>query len=215
MRSLFITGIGTGIGKTLVSAIVAEALGAYYWKPVQAGYEDGTDSERVAQMIGSPLSRIFPETYKLQMAASPHWAARQEGTEVDLEKIRLQFQSHYGQAHGRPIVIEGAGGLLSPLNDRQFGLDLAKMLNTRVVLVSRNYLGSINHSLLTAKVCAESEIDIAGWIFNDRYGKYEEDIVRWSGIPKIAAIPFRDKPDRQFVSEQAALNATALENLLR
>lgn len=201
MRPLFITGIGTDVGKTLVSAIVTEALQAAYWKPVQAGFAAGTDSQWIAAMSGNPHLTIFPETYKLSLPASPHIAAREEGVEVSLDRIVEQFRTFTAPGY---LVIEGAGGLLVPLNDREFVLDLALRLDAVVILVSRNYLGSINHSLLTAALCKDRGLKVAGWIFNDQYGHYEPDIVRWSGIPAIASIPFSDSPDRDFVHKQAA-----------
>jgi dethiobiotin synthetase len=219
MQPIFITGIGTGIGKTLASAIVTEALDAMYWKPVQAGFADGTDTEWVGERISrsntSPDTRLIPETYKLALAASPHIAARHEGISISLDKIVGQWHSiqsgaaprqgvtpHQGVTP-RPLVIEGAGGLLVPLNSEQFVLDLVKQLDATVILVSRNYLGSINHSLLTAAVCKAHNIRVAGWIFNDQYLQYESEIVLWSAIPAIASIPFRDQPDKEFVSAQA------------
>jgi dethiobiotin synthetase len=222
MQPIFITGIGTGIGKTLVSAIVTEALDAMYWKPVQAGFAEGTDTEWVGERIShpdtrpdtspdtrpdtSPDTRLIPETYKLALAASPHIAARHEGISITLDKIVSQWrtiQPGPASAAPRPLVIEGAGGLLVPLNSEQFVLDLVKQLDATVILVSRNYLGSINHSLLTAAVCKAHNIRVAGWIFNDQYLHYESEIVHWSAIPAIASIPFRDQPDKEFVSAQA------------
>lgn len=227
MQPLFITGIGTGIGKTLVAAIVTEALGAAYWKPIQAGFNEGTDTEWVGERISRPQDRLLPETYKLRLAASPHIAARGEGVSISLDRIVAQFHSFNAVAgpvanlSGAPtdapsgaggttihppfLVIEGAGGLLVPLNDTQFVLDLAQQLDAIVLLVSRNYLGSINHSLLTAAACRGQGLRVAGWIFNDQYLHYEQEIARWSGIPAIASIPFHANPDNEFVREQAAL----------
>jgi dethiobiotin synthetase len=208
MRPVFITGIGTGVGKTLVSAIVAEALGAYYWKPVQAGFDEGTDAEWVEARLSRPAagagapgdtgaSRVLPEAYKLRLPASPHIAAREEGLELRVEEIASRLPAV------RPLVVEGAGGLLVPLNGEQFMADLALALEATVILVSRNYLGSINHSLLTAEVCRMRGLRVAGWIFNDQYGDYEEEIVRWSGYPRLGSVPFREMPDREFVRRQA------------
>ena len=239
MQPIFITGIGTGIGKTLVSAIVTEALEASYWKPVQAGFDDGTDTGWVGERIshpsggnsqgsnlpGHPQDRLFPETYKLAMPASPHIAARQEGIVISLDKILDQFHAirdgaspsiraaKPGRSRTRPLVIEGAGGLLVPLNDTEFVLDLVKRLDATVILVSRNYLGSINHSLLTAAVCQVHGLRVAGWIFNDQYMEYEQEIVQWSRIPAIASIPFRDNPDAEFVKAQATAIRPALLDL--
>jgi dethiobiotin synthetase len=211
MQPIFITGIGTGIGKTLIAAVVTEALGASYWKPVQAGFEDGTDSEWISERISNPHGRLYPETYKLSMAASPHIAARQEGLVIDLDRIVAQFKT----MGDRPLVIEGAGGLFVPLNDRQFIIDLIRMLDATVLLVSRNYLGSINHSLLTASACHRQGLRVAGWIFNDQYMRYEQEIAQWSGIPAIASIPFEDDLSRDFVREQGVLVRPALQAALK
>jgi dethiobiotin synthetase len=211
MQPIFITGIGTGIGKTLASAVVTEALGASYWKPVQAGFDDGTDSEWIGERISNPQGRLHPETYKLSLAASPHIAARQEGVVIDLNRIVAQFKT----IANRPLVIEGAGGLFVPLNDRQFIIDLIQKLDAIVLLVSRNYLGSINHSLLTAAVCRRQGLRVAGWIFNDQYMRYEQEIAQWSGIPAIASIPFEDDLSRDFVREQAIRIRPALQAALK
>lgn len=208
MQSIFITGIGTDVGKTVVAAMVTEALQAAYWKPVQAGYEEGTDSEWVAERISHPHGRIWPEAYKLALPASPHIAARQEGVEISLDKIVLNLPE--GQVQNRPLVIEGAGGLLVPLNEKEFVLDLVKKLDATVILVSRNYLGSINHSLLTATVCRAHGLKVAGWVFNDQYGHYEEEIVRWSGFPAIASVPFYSNPDTEFIRAEAGKMRSSL-----
>jgi len=202
MSSIFVTGIGTGIGKTVVSAIITEALEADYWKPIQAGFEDGTDALQVGSLISNTKTIIHPEVYKLQMPASPHIAAREEGMVINLGNI-----VHHSSliTHHSSLIIEGAGGILVPLNDNEFVIDLIEQLGAKVILVSRNYLGSINHSLLTAAICKQRGIDVIGWIFNDQYLDYEAEIVRWTGYPKIASIPFVDKIDKAFVSQQAGL----------
>ena len=213
MKPIFITGIGTGVGKTLIAAMVAEALGAYYWKPVQAGFDEGTDAEWVGARLsgdGAPAggderpaagpsasSRILPEAYKLKLPASPHIAAREEGVVISLETLAAKLPVQ------RPLVVEGAGGLFVPLNDTDFMADLVLRLDATVILVSRNYLGSINHSLLTAEACRVRGLRVAGWIFNDQYLDYEGEIVRWSGLPALASVPFREGPDAAFVREQA------------
>jgi dethiobiotin synthetase len=203
MRSLFITGIGTGIGKTVVSAIIAQALEADYWKPVQAGMDTQTDTEWVREAVSNTVTNVYPETYKLKLAASPHIAARQEGVEIDVDKIVSHYQTISDK--NRRLIIEGAGGLMVPLNDHAFMIDLAEKLGSRLVLVSRNYLGSINHSLLTAALCRYRNIDVAGWIFNDQYMDYEEEIVRWSGFPRILSIPGLENAGVSAVTAQASL----------
>src|SRR5580765_1949953 len=131
MTPLFVTGIGTGIGKTLVSAILAEALGADYWKPVQAGIEGQTDSAWIGSMLTNTKSIIHPEAYKLRMPASPHIAARQENIKIDMENIQICFNQIRNPQ--RFLIIEGAGGLLVPLNEQLFIIDLIKNLQADVI----------------------------------------------------------------------------------
>lgn len=211
MKPLYITGIGTEIGKTVVAAIVTEALQADYWKPVQAGFANGTDSEWVESMISNRNSRIHPEVYKLSMAASPHLAARAQGINISLNAIEDAFAAI---SSPNRVLIEGAGGLMAPINEEQFSIDVAKQLNAKVILVSRNYLGSINHSLLTAAACKAAGLDVAGWIFNDEYLNYEEDIARWSGYPVIASIPWATSVSKEFISTQAARIGPALNKMV-
>ncbi|HEY4209693.1 MAG TPA: dethiobiotin synthase [Puia sp.] len=202
MNPIFITGIGTDVGKTVVSAIVTEALGATYWKPVQAGFEQGTDTEWVGARISS--GSVAAEVYKLRVPASPHIAAREEGVVISLQKILAGMPSQ------RPLVVEGAGGLMVPLNESEFIIDLIKILNAKVLLVSRNYLGSINHSLLTAGACKAHGLEIAGWIFNGDPSGYEKEIAGWSGMDWCGAIPLTENPDKDFIREQARLIRPAL-----
>lgn len=206
-RIIFVSGTGTGIGKTLVSAILAEALQADYWKPVQAGFDAGTDSEWVRSVITNTRSVIHPETYRLKLAASPHIAARKENMQISLQKIASSLPQGDNN-----LVIEGAGGLMVPLNDTQFVTDLITLLNVPVVLVSRNTLGSINLSMLSAMACSQKNIRVAGWVFNDNYLDYENEIASWTGIPAIASIPFADKPDSAFVLEQATIVRNKIAN---
>jgi dethiobiotin synthetase len=209
MEKIFVTGIGTGIGKTLVSAILAKALDADYWKPVQAGYEEGTDSEWVANWLKETGSVVHPEVYRLAKPASPHIAAREEGITIDISKICEKIPQN-----GRTLLIEGAGGLLVPLNGSQFVTDLIKEMSAKVILVSRNYLGSINHSLLTARVCREMQIPVIGWVFNDQYLSYEEEIVKWSNFPRLASIPWTDNINGTFINSQAAAIKKQLKDIL-
>ena len=209
MERIFVTGIGTGIGKTFVSAILAKALDADYWKPVQAGYEEGTDSEWVANWLKETGSVVHPEVYRLAKPASPHIAAREEGITIDISKICEKIPQN-----DRTLLIEGAGGILVPLNESQFVADLIKEMGAKVILVSRNYLGSINHSLLTARVCREMQIPVIGWVFNDQYLNYEEEIVKWSNIPRLASIPWTDNINGTFINSQAAAIKKQLKDIL-
>ncbi len=210
-KPVFITGIGTEIGKTVAAAIVTEALQADYWKPVQAGFDDGTDGLRVQSLISNTVTVVHPEAYRLRLPASPHIAAAKEKTEISLEKIAEKYafiqqkiQSRQPAGTAGRLVIEGAGGLLVPLNRNEFMADLIARLDARVILVSRNYLGSINHSLLTAAYCRQRGLDVAGWLFNDQYMNYAGEIVLWTGFPALGNIPYADTLDRGFIQEQAA-----------
>ena len=218
VNTIFVTGIGTDVGKTIAAAVLTEALQADYWKPVQAGFDKGTDSTFIQSVLTNATTKIHPETYKLKLAASPHIAAREEGITIDLNKIEKDYlgiintqqstinndvSAHSSQPAANNLIIEGAGGLMVPLNENEFVLDLIKKLNATVVLVSRNYLGSINHSLLTTNVCREHNINVAGWIFNDHYMNYEDEIVKWSGYKKLASLPFTSNISSAFIREQA------------
>jgi dethiobiotin synthetase len=206
-QKIFITGTGTDVGKTYVSAILTEALMADYWKPVQAGYESTTDSEWVRSMVSNPATVVHPELYKLKMPASPHIAAREEGIEISLDKINAAVPETL-----RSLVIEGAGGLMVPLSDGVFVSDLIRRLGLSVILVSRNYLGSINHSLLTARVCKELNIRVIGWIFNDEYLHYADEIARWTDIPALFHLPFHQNPDAKYIRLQAEKLRNEMQN---
>ena len=200
MRPFFISGIGTGIGKTIVAAVLTEALRADYWKPVQAGFDSGTDSNLIASLISNSETVIHPETYKLQMAASPHIAAAEENCRIDIGRIAEDFNL---LNNDRPLIIEGAGGLMVPLNEKEFVTDLIKKLNAILILVSRNYLGSINHSLMTAEVCRLRGLDVAGWVFNDKYLNYENEISIWSGYRPLFSLPFMESITRVNIAHAA------------
>ena len=147
--------------------------------------------------------------YRLTKPASPHIAAREEGITIDIQHICKRIPNI-----DRTLLIEGAGGLLVPLNNTTFVADLIKALDAKVILVSRNYLGSINHSLLTARVCREMQIPVIGWVFNDQYLDYEDEIVQWSNFPRIASIPYSDNVNGTFINSQAAAISKQLKELL-
>ena len=211
MRPIFITGTGTDVGKTIASAVLVQALQADYWKPVQAGYAEGTDTDFIREMTDIDNGCVHPEMYKLKLAASPHIAAREEAIEIDTGRIASGLPSTKNQ-----LIVEGAGGLMVPLNSQEFVIDLIIKLNARVILVSRNYLGSINHSLLTALICRQKKIDVIGWIFNDHYGEYEDEIAYWSGYPVIGKLPRLNEVSRSLIAEQAAsMKESILSNLMK
>ncbi|MCY7360205.1 MAG: dethiobiotin synthase [Rudanella sp.] len=156
---LIIAGISTEIGKTVVSAIIVEALQADYWKPVQSGALEDSDTETVRNLISNPRSHFHPEAYRLREPLSPHAAAEIDGVTIDMKKLIVpQTDNH--------LVVELAGGLLVPLNNRDLNIDWVQRSGLPVVLVSRNYLGSINHTLLSIEACRTREIPVLGIVFN-------------------------------------------------
>jgi dethiobiotin synthetase len=159
IRPICIAGIHTGIGKTLVSAIVCHAIQADYWKPVQAGETDRTDSMRVRQFSDSKTTTVHPEAWVLGSPQSPHRAAAIDGVELHLENLRLPHTSN-------TLVIETAGGLYSPYDERHCMVDLIEKFSARVILVSRHYLGSINHTLLSLHVLKQRNIPVLGLIYS-------------------------------------------------
>jgi dethiobiotin synthetase len=182
MKHYFITGIGTGIGKTIVSAIFTEALNADYWKPIQAGELNNSDSIKVRSLISNQLSVIHPEVYRLSKALSPHAAAKADKIAIDFKKIKLPKTS-------KPLIIEGAGGVMVPLNDKQLIIDLILKLKAEVILVSQNYLGSINHTLLTYEALKSRKISLAGIVFNGKSTpSSEEYILNYTGLKCILKI---------------------------
>lgn len=166
---LFITGIGTDVGKTITSAIVTQALEANYWKPIQAGDLDNSDSYKIQHYISNNKTIIHENSYKLNTPASPHLAASIDGITIDLTKIIEPKTNNH-------LVIEGAGGVLVPINNTDCIIDLIKK-DYKVIVVSRHYLGSINHTLLTLEALKNRKIDIAGIVFSGDENKASEEII--------------------------------------
>lgn len=166
----FVTAIGTGCGKTLASAIICEKTGFDYWKPIQSGTED-IDSVSVKNLISNPKTSIYPEKYILKTPVSPHQSAEIDGIKIDLKDI-------IKPKNAENLIIEGAGGVLVPLNySGDFVIDIATKMNAEVVLVSSLYLGSINHTLLTFNELKNRNIKIKGIIFNGVSNKASERII--------------------------------------
>jgi len=177
----FVTAIGTDSGKTLVSAILVEALKADYWKPVQAGFP--TDTNRLRELVSNTNTQFHPETHIFKLPASPHAAAKFEHLSVQLDDFVLPETTN-------EIVIEGAGGVLVPLNDEDYVIDIARNLNAPVVLVINLYLGCINHSLLTLEYLKQNDIPIYGIIFNGESNIESENIIEQkSGARVLLRLP--------------------------
>ncbi|NJB86290.1 dethiobiotin synthetase [Lewinella marina] len=199
----FVSGIGTEVGKTVASAYLQLALGADYWKPVQAGDLDFGDRDRVRQWTGLPADRYHPERYRLRTPASPHYAAHLDGLSIELDDFRLP------EPTGRPLLVEGAGGLLVPLNETDCMIDLAARLGLPVILVSRHYLGSINHTLLSLEVLKGRGMELAGIVFSGGENPESERIItQLSGAPVLARLP--ELPQIDPTTLQGLLDAAPL-----
>lgn len=196
MKQYVISGIGTGVGKTVVSAIVSEALKATYWKPIQAGDLDNSDTIKIGQLTSNV--QVLSEVFQLSEPMSPHAAAEIDGINIQLKDFELpQF--------GLNVVVEGAGGILVPINNEGLTYaDIFEHWKIPVIIVSRHYLGSINHSLLTAEVLKNRGVKIAGWIFvGDENKATESIIIQNSGVKMIARIPEVESVTKEFIAEQA------------
>ncbi len=169
-KPLFITGIGTGIGKTIVSAVLVESLRADYWKPIQSGDLDNSDTLKVKSLVSNSRSVFHPEAYRLTQPYSPHKSADLDGTVIDPKKITAPLTNNQ-------LIIEGAGGLMVPLNNDFLMIDLIQQLNADVILVVKHYLGSINHTLLSIDALRNRGITIKTIIFNGDRDQYSEDII--------------------------------------
>ena len=191
----FVTAIDTDSGKTLVSAILCEALQADYWKPVQAGMP--RDADGVRSLISNTKTVIHPETYLLKTPASPHASAKADGITIELEKFKLPPTSKH-------LVIEGAGGVLVPLNDQNFVIDMAPLFQAEVVVVADLYLGSINHTLLTIEALIKRKLSLKGIIFNGASNPESERIIlKHTGLRCLVQIPREDSINKNVVMKYA------------
>jgi dethiobiotin synthetase len=181
-KPLFVTGIGTGIGKTIVSAILVESLKADYWKPIQSGDLDNSDTLKVKSLVVNKVSIFHPEAYRLTQPFSPHKSADLDGIVIDPLKIIAPKTDNQ-------LIIEGAGGLMVPLNNNFLMIDLIQQLDAEVILVVKHYLGSINHTLLSLDALKNRDINIKAIIFNGDADTYSEEVIAAYAICKTIAIP--------------------------
>lgn len=203
---LFITGISTDVGKTIASAIIVEALEADYWKPIQAGDVDHSDSHKIKSFVSNVTTVIHPNSYLLNTPASPHLAAEIDGISIDLENIIEPDTNNH-------LVIEGAGGVFVPLNEVDCVIDLIRS-DYKVIVVSRHYLGSINHTLLTIESLLNRKIAIAGIIFSgDENNSTESIILNKTGIKCIGRIEQEPYFDQNVIKEYADRFREKLLNL--
>lgn len=195
---LFITGISTDVGKTVASAIITESLKADYWKPIQAGDLETSDTHKIKAYISNDKTKFHENSYALNTPASPHLAAEIDGITIDLNKIlEPKTENH--------LVIEGAGGLFVPLNNQDTIADLIQP-DYKVIVVSRHYLGSINHTLLTVEALQNRNIKVAGIIFNgERNEATEAIILSKTGVNCIGRIEKEPYFDKNVILEYADL----------
>ena len=205
MSTYFITGISTEVGKTVASAIITEALEADYWKPVQAGELEDCDTKKVKGLVSNATSRFHENAYALKTPMSPHAAAEIDGITIQLKDIKAPKTKNN-------LVIEGAGGLLVPLNDTHTILDIIKP-NYKVIVVSRHYLGSINHTLLTVNLLKAKGFDVS-IVFSGNEHKTTEAIIKtMTSVPIVGRIEEEPYFDQNVVKEYAERFKGQLEKL--
>lgn len=198
MTPYFITGIGTNVGKTVVSAILTEALQADYWKPVQTGNTEDVDKNTAQQLISNTSSVCFKESYSYKEPVSPHLAAHLENSEINTDNIILP------PTKNKHLIIEGAGGLLVPLNDKQFVIDLASQFDAEIILVCRNYVGCINHSLLSIDYLLKNNFKLKGLILNGAFNELvKSSIVNFADVPILGQFPEIEKVNKASVLQLA------------
>lgn len=190
LRKIFVTGTDTGVGKTVLSALLCAALGAVYWKPIQTGTEEGTDRRTVMDLAGIPESQTGEEAYMYAPPVSPHLAARWAG-----DKINLGLLREPRVPAGKTLVIEGIGGVLVPINDTEFVTHLIRLLDVPVLLASRSSLGTINHTLLSLRALRTANIEIIGVVLIGEPNQDNREAIEQYGqvkvvgeIPKLAAL---------------------------
>jgi len=206
LKRFFITGISTEVGKTIASAVITEALQADYWKPIQAGDLEYSDTHKVEEYISNNKTKVHSNSYALQTPMSPHAAAAIDGIEIKVKDIKKPVTKNH-------LVIEGAGGVLVPLNDKETILDLIKK-EYKIIVVSRHYLGSINHTLLTINALINKGLKVCGIVFSGNENKTTESIIeKMSGIPIIGRIDEEPYFDKNVIKEYAEMFKEKIERL--
>lgn len=196
-KKYFITGISTEVGKTVASSIITEALEADYWKPIQSGDLEYSDTHKVEKLISNSKTVFHPNSYALKTPMSPHASAEIDGITIEIDNIKEPSTKNH-------LVIEGAGGLLVPLNDKNTLLDVIKP-DYKVIVVSRHYLGSINHTLLTVNLLREKGFEVA-LVFSGNEHKTTEDIIKkMTKVPVIGRIEEEPYFDKNVIKEYAEL----------
>jgi dethiobiotin synthetase len=203
---LFITGIGTDVGKTIASSILVEALEADYWKPIQAGDLDNSDTHKVEKYVSNTTTTFHKNAYALRTPASPHYAAEIDGITIDVKKIIEPTITNH-------LVIEGAGGILVPINSTDCVIDLIQP-DYKVIVVSRHYLGSINHTLMTIEILKSRKLNVAGIIFSGDENKATESIIlEKTNVPMIGRMDNEPYFDQNVIKYYADLFRENLQKI--
>ncbi|NOD88300.1 MULTISPECIES: dethiobiotin synthase [unclassified Ruegeria] len=206
MSALIVAGTDTGVGKTVFSAGLAAALNARYWKPVQSGLEGATDTETVLKLSGA---EVLPEAYRLNLPASPHLSAEDMGVEIDLSRLAVP------QVDG-PLVVEGAGGLMVPLNRKSYYLDLIAQWRAPVVLVARTALGTINHTTLSLMALRVRGCEVVGVAFvGEAEPDVEQTIVEMSNVRHLGRLPMLGDLTQQSLADAfSAIDVATIRRFL-
>lgn len=201
---LFISGNGTDVGKTVVTSCLIHALKADYWKPIQAGDVDFGDTERIQKLVGNRAGNLFPPKFKLTEPMSPHAAAAIDGVSISLSDFQIPETQN-------TLIIEGAGGLLVPINEDETILDLINHLDVPLILVCANYLGSISHSLLSIQAARQSGIKLEGVIFfGERNDESERIIQKMGEVSRIGGV----YPNGKITAENMHEYSNQFKNLI-
>ena len=207
MKGFVIVGIGTDVGKTIISAIMVEALRADYWKPIQAGGLDFSDTDMVRSLVRNEDSQFLPEAYRLTEPMSPDAAAAIDGVKIELSQLQLPPTKN-------TLIVESAGGLMVPANEQLLNIDLIKAWKLPLILVSSYYLGSINHTLLSIDALKNRGIEIAGIIFNGKeVPSTKQVILSYSGLPCLLDVQQEDELTPAIISHYAALMGENLKKI--
>ena len=195
-RRLVVCGTDTDVGKTVVSAWLVQGLQAHYWKPVQSGLRDGSDSQSLQHWLSLPPERLLPEAYRLQQPVSPHWAAEQDGVTLRAECLELP-------AGTKPLVVETAGGLMVPLRRDWLQIEVLQQWQLPIVLVARSGLGTLNHTLLSLEALQRRQLPVLGLVLN---GPPHQDnprtLKQLSGVPVLAELPTMPRVNAELLAQQ-------------
>lgn len=200
----FVTGIDTEVGKTVVSAVLVQALTANYWKPIQSGDLEHSDSHKIIDLVSKKIM-IYPESYRLTQPLSPHLSAKLDGVEIKLKDIIPPSSTN--------LIIEGAGGVMVPIDEKgTYVTDIIPFCDAEIILVTKNYLGSINHTLLSIQYLQSKNYTIKGIVVTGDENKETESIItKNTGIPILFHVPMTDDLSKKFIKEQASKIRTLIQ----